>query len=124
MPDTTNRLAGIAYISVDGQNYMLAGELTYSPGDVERESLIGQDRVHGYGEKPRAPYISGSFRDAGTLTVADFNSMTNVTVTLELANSKTVIGRNMWTTNAQEVKTPDATFEVRFEGFSGAVTEQ
>lgn len=124
MPDTTNRLAGIAYISVDGQSYMLAGELTYSPGDVERESLIGQDRVHGYGEKPRAPFISGSFRDAGTLTVADFNAMTNVTVTLELANSKTVIGRSMWTVEAQEVKTPDATFEVKFEGFSGSVTEQ
>ncbi|CAE6858783.1 hypothetical protein R75461_07870 [Paraburkholderia nemoris] len=120
MADETNRLAGIAYISVDGQNYMLAGELSYSPADVERESLVGQDRVHGFGETPRAPFISGSFRDAGTLTVKDFNSMTNVTVTLELANSKTVIGRNMWTVEAQEVKTPEATFE----GFSGSVTEQ
>ncbi|MGF6792772.1 phage tail tube protein [Paraburkholderia sp. 35.1] len=124
MADNTNRLAGIAYVSIDGQNYMLAGELTYSPGTVERESLIGQDRVHGYGEKPRAPFISGSFRDAGTLTVADFNSMTNNTVTCELANGKTVVGRNMWTVEAQEVKTPDATFEVKWEGFSGSVTEQ
>jgi predicted heme/steroid binding protein len=123
MADNVNRLAGIAYISVDGQSYMLSGELTYSPGTVERESLIGQDRIHGYSEKPRAPFISGSFRDAGTLTVADFNAMTDVTVTCELANSKTVVGRNMWTTAAQEVKTPDATFEVRFEGFSGSVTE-
>lgn len=123
MADNVNRLAGIAYISVDGQSYMLSGELTYSPGSVERETLIGQDRVHGYSEKPRAPFISGSFRDAGTLTVDDFNNMTDVTVTCELANSKTVIGRNMWTAQAQEVKTPDATFEVRFEGFSGSVTE-
>ncbi|WP_233854188.1 phage tail tube protein [Paraburkholderia sp. HD33-4] len=124
MADNTNRLAGIAYVSVDGQSYMLAGELSYSPGVVERESLIGQDQVHGYGEKPRAPFISGSFRDAGTLTVADFNSMTNVTVTCELANGKTVVGRNMWTVEAQEVKTPDATFEAKWEGFSGCVTEQ
>jgi hypothetical protein len=124
MADETNRLAGIAYISVDGQNYMLAGELTYSPADVERESLVGQDRVHGFSEKPRAPYISGSFRDSGSLTVKDFNSFTNVTVTLELANGKTVVGRNMWTVEAQEIKTPEATFEARFEGFSGSVTEQ
>ncbi|WP_175950379.1 phage tail tube protein [Burkholderia sp. BCC0405] len=124
MADNTNRLAGIAYIALGGQNYMLAGELAYSPGTIERESLVGQDRVHGYAEKPRAPFISGSFRDAGTLTVADFNAMTNVTVTLELANGKTVIGRNMWTVEAQEVKTPEATFEVKFEGFSGSVTEQ
>lgn len=124
MADNSNRLAGIAYIAIDGQSYMLAGELTYSPGDVERETLIGQDRVHGYGEKPRAPFISGSFRDAGSLTVADFNAMTNVTVTCELANGKTVVGRNMWTVEAQEVKTPDATFEAKWEGFSGSVTEQ
>ncbi|WP_028210778.1 phage tail tube protein [Paraburkholderia mimosarum] len=124
MADNTNRLAGIAYIAVNGQSYMLAGELTYSPGTVERESLIGQDTVHGYAEKPRAPFISGSFRDAGSLTVADFNAMTNCTVTCELANGKTVVGRNMWTVEAQEVKTPEATFEVKFEGFSGSVTEQ
>jgi hypothetical protein len=122
--DNTNRLAGIAYIALGGQNYMLSGELAYSPGTIERESLVGQDRVHGYAEKPRAPFISGSFRDAGTLTVANFNAMTNVTVTLELANGKTVIGRNMWTVEAQEVKTPEATFEVKFEGFSGSVSEQ
>ena len=124
MADNTNRLAGIAYIAVDGQNYMLAGELTYSPPSVERETLIGQDRVHGYAEKPRAPFISGSFRDASTFSVVDFNNMTNVTLTLELANGKTVIGRNMWTVETQEVKTPEATFEVKWEGFSGCITEQ
>ena len=124
MADNTNRLAGIAYIAVNGQNYMLAGELSYSPGGVTRESLSGQDRVHSYSEKPRPPFISGSFRDAGSLTVNDFNNMTNVTITCELANGKTVIGRNMWTVEAQEVKTPEATFEARFEGFDGSVTEQ
>jgi len=124
MADNTNRLAGIAYIAVNGQNYMLAGELVYSPGGITRESLPGQDRVHGYAERPRPAFISGSFRDSGGLAVNDFNNMTNVTITLQLANGKTVIGRNMWTVEAQEVHTPEATFEVRFEGFDGSVTEQ
>ncbi|MEX3690822.1 phage tail tube protein [Paraburkholderia sp. BR14263] len=124
MAANPNRLAGIAYISVDGQNYMLAADLTYSTADVSRESLLGQDRVHGFGEKPRAPFISCLFRDAGNLTVKTFNSMTDVTVTCELANGKTVVGRNMWTVEAQEVKTAEGTFEVKFEGFSGSVTEQ
>lgn len=118
MADTTNRLAGIAYLSVDGQSYMLAGDLAYSPSKVTRETLIGQDRVHGYSEKPHAGFISGSFRDAGGLTVADFNAMTNVTVTAELANGKTIIGRGMWTVDAQEVKTAEATFDVKWEGMS------
>jgi hypothetical protein len=55
------------------------------------------------------------------LTVADFNQMTNVTISLSLANGKQVVGRNMWCTGVQEVKTQEATFEVKFEGTS--VTE-
>lgn len=118
MADTTNRLAGIAYISVDGQNYMLAGDLSYSVSKVTRETIAGQDRVHGYSEKPHAGFISGTLRDVSGLSVASFNAMTNNTVTLELANGKTIIGRNMWTVEAQEVKTSEGTFEVKWEGFS------
>jgi hypothetical protein len=118
LADTTNRLAGIAYLSVDGTNYMLAGDFGYSVSKVTRETLAGQDRIHGYSEKPHAGMMSGSLRDAGGLSVASFNAMTNVTVTCELANGKTIIGRNMWTVDAQEVKTAEATFEVKWEGFS------
>ena len=124
MANDPNRLAGVAYVTVDGQDYMLAGDLSYSTGKVKRESLVGQDQVHGYSEAPRAPFISGSFRDSGSLTVDSFNSMTNNTVTLELANGKTIVGRNMWTVDAQEVKTQEGTFEVKWEGFSGSVSEQ
>ncbi len=116
--DTTNRLAGIAYLSVDGQSYMLSGELSYAVSTVSRETLTGQDAVHGYSEKPHAGFISGTLRDSGALSVAAINAMTNVTVVAELANGKTIIGRNMWTVEAQEVKATEATFEVKWEGFS------
>ncbi|MGO4379743.1 MULTISPECIES: phage tail tube protein [Telluria group] len=118
MADTTNRLAGIAYLNVDGKTYMLAGDLGYKVSKVARETLTGQDRVHGYSEKPVAGEITAKLRDAGGLTVADFNAMTNVTVTLELANGKTVVGRNMWTVDDQTVETTEATFEVKWNGFS------
>jgi hypothetical protein len=117
MADTTNRIAGVAYLSVDGKQYMLAGDFGYSPSKVSRETLVGQDRVHGYSEKPHQGMMSATLRDAGGLTVADINAMTNVTVTAELANGKTVIGRNMWTVDVQEVKTAEATFDVKWEGF-------
>ncbi|WP_394650912.1 phage tail tube protein [uncultured Acinetobacter sp.] len=123
MAANTNRVSGIANISVDGVTYLLSGELTYSPADVERKSLIGQDQVHGYSEMPRAPFISGTLRDSNGLTVKDFNAMSDATIHLELANGKNVTGRNMWTVDAQEVKTQEGTFEVRFEGMTGSVTE-
>jgi|SRR6185312_10381375 len=123
MADTTNRLAGTAFFSVDGTTYALVGEFEYDPSTVERETAVGMDGVHGYIEKPHAAGVSGTFRDSGGLTVADFNAMTNVTVTVELANGKTIIGRNMWTTEAQRVKSTEGTVEVKWEGLQGSVTE-
>jgi hypothetical protein len=116
MAINSNRLAGTAQIYVDGQSYMLAADLTYSPSRVKRDTLVGQDAVHGFSEMPSAPFIAGTFRDAASLTVADFNAMTDVTVVCTLANGKTVTGVGMWTTDVQEVKTQEGTFEVRFEG--------
>lgn len=116
MAISPQRLAGVANIYVDGASYMLAGDLAYSPSKVKRESLVGQDSVHGFSEMPVAGYISGTFRDAASLTVADFNAMSNVTVVCTLANNKTVTGVGMWVVEVQEVKTQEGTFEVRFEG--------
>ena len=115
MADTTNRLAGFAFLAVNGVNYRVAADVAYKVGTVERTTLTGQDRVHGYSEMPAAPFISATLRDAGDLTVADFNAMTNETVIIELANGKTIVGRNMWTVDSQEVKTEEATFEVKWE---------
>lgn len=116
-----NRLAGTASLTVDGQNYLLVGDFEYNPSTVTRESLVGMDDVHGFSEKKRVGSISGTLRDTGGLTVADLNAMDNVTVVAQLANGKTVIGRNCWTVEDQTVKSTDATVEVKFEG--PAVTE-
>jgi hypothetical protein len=57
------------------------------------------------------------------LSIAALNAMSNVTVVAELANGKTIIGRNMWTVDAQAGKATDGTVEVKWEGPQGAVTE-
>lgn len=123
MANPTNRLAGTANLTVDGQAYMLAGEFEYSPSLVQRESLSGMDTVHGYSEKPIAPHIAGTLRDSGGLSVASLNAMSNVTLVVELANGKVIIGRNMWTVEAQTVKSTEATLEVKWEGPQGSVSE-
>ena len=118
MANDTNRLAGIATLSGDGAPFMLSGDLAYGVSSISRETLVGQDRVHGYSEKPHPGFISGTIRDSGGLSVAALNAMTNVTVVCELANGKTIVGRNMWTVDAQEVKTPDAAIDIRWESVS------
>jgi hypothetical protein len=122
MANDTNRLAGTAYVSVDGVTVMVSGDFEYSPSLFARETLKGQDGVHGYKETPNAPHISATLRDAGGLSVAGLNQMTNVSVVAELANGKTIVGRNMWTVETQTAKAEDGTIEVKWEGLS--VTEQ
>lgn len=112
----SNLLAGTASVTVDGTTYMLEGDMKYSPSTKKRESLIGQDGVHGYKETYVTGTISMSLRDSGSLSVADFNAMTNVTVVVSLANGKMVTGKGMWTVETQEVDTADAKFDVKFEG--------
>ncbi len=121
MPDTSNRLAGTAYVTCDGITIMVAGAFKYSPSTVKRDTLTGMDGVHGYKETPNAPYISCQVRDSGGTSLSDFNGQTNVTIVGELANGKTIIGSGMWCVNTQEVDSTEATFDLRWEG--GSVTE-
>ena len=118
-----NRVAGTAYLTVDGVPYQLVGDLEYSSALVKRESLAGMDRVHGFKETPIAPHISGTIRDMNGLSLAALNAMTAVTVTVQLANGKLIIGSAMWTVEDQTSKAADGTVEVRWEGLQGSVTE-
>ena len=111
-----NAVAGVAYITVDGVNYDLAGEAHYKVSTVERETNIGQSGIQGYKLKYIPGMISGKIRDGKAVSVASFNAMDNVSVLLELANNKSISGRGMWTTEAQEVDTEEGTFEVKWEG--------
>ncbi|TCK36727.1 tail tube protein [Paraburkholderia sp. BL8N3] len=113
---SSNLIAGTAQLTVDGVTYQLVGEAKYMPSTVKREALLGMDGFHGWKETPIAGSISMSVRDAGDLTVFDFNTMRNATVVLQLANGKVVCGRNMGSTESQEVDTEDAKFELKFEG--------
>jgi hypothetical protein len=119
-----NANTGIAYLSIDGQTYRVAAELTYDPGSVDRETLKGQDGIHGVKITPRAPFISAVIRESGGLSVADFNAMDDVTIFIEELNGKSVTGRSMWQVGETAVNTEEGTVTVRWEGPQGAVVEQ
>lgn len=118
MADNTNRIAGVAYLSIDGQRYALAGEFSYRPTNPKRETIVGADGIHGYRETPTAGQIKAKIRDAGGLSVQALGQMTNVTVTCELANGKTVLGRNMWaaTDEPPSADAENAEIEMTWEG--------
>lgn len=111
-----NRLAGVAYLTIDGKAYRLAGDFEYSVSKISRETLIGQDGVHGYKEMPKAGHLAGTLRDGADLTIGTLNNMTNVSGIVELANGKMITGRNMWQVGDLDVKSTEGTVEFRLEG--------
>ena len=112
------RIAGVAYIFVDGRQYPLRGDLTVSIDTIEREGVAGMDGVHGFTETPRVPFIEGAISDLGGLSLIVLQDMCDVTVTVELANGKVYILRNAWTSTAREFDAAEGQATVRFEGMS------
>jgi hypothetical protein len=116
------RLAGIAYLYVDGNGYPLVGDFSYGVASVKRETLPGMDRIHGFKETPIPGFIEGKVRDAGAFSVASVNAQTAVTVVAVLANGKTITLGAGWTVGeGEKVESEDGSFEVRWE--SDNVTE-
>lgn len=113
----SNRIAGVASVTIDGRAYSIVGEGTYRPSTSTRESLMGQDGYHGYKEMPQPGKIAWTGRDGSALNVKALNDASNVTVVLVGATGKTVVGRNMVRVGEPvEVNTEEGTFSVTFEG--------
>jgi len=114
---TPNLLAGTAYVTIDGRSHQLVGEFAYRVTQGTRETLKGMDGVHGFKETPEPGMIKGKFRDAGNVSVRELVDATSVVVVAELANGKTIVGRNLWRTGEPvEVDTENAEFTITWEG--------
>lgn len=114
------RRAGIIFLKIDGEQYDAKGNFTYGMGKPTRESIIGADGFHGYKEMPQAAFIEGEITDSKDLDVDKLASVTDSTITLELANGKVVALRNAFITNKDGLsgQTEEGNIPIRFEGAS------
>ncbi len=112
------RIAGIAFLKVDGNQYPLRGSFTITTSVIERAGIPGQDYIHGFSELPRVPSIEGDVSTTPGLSVEAIDAMTNVTVTAELANDSVYVLREGWSVGAHAINARDGMFRVKFEGVS------
>lgn len=110
------RIAGTAFLKIDGNMLPLRGNFTVSPSAVERTFLAGQDYVHGYQELPRVPWIEGDISSTPEVSMEDLEAMVEVTVTAELANGKVYVLKEAGCKSALENNTREGQFRVRWEG--------
>jgi len=109
-------IGGVAYVKVDGTQYMLRGDLVLSWDTLTRAGVAGQDGVHGFTETPTVPYIHATFTDTGGLSLEALAAMCDVTVTAELNNGKHYILVNAWTAAVRELNTTEGSVAVQFQG--------
>jgi hypothetical protein len=112
------RRGGRIQLQVNGELQDAKGAFTYNLGQPKREDVVGSDRVHGFKEMPQAPFIEGKITDRGTLDLQKLVSIEDATVTLELANGKSILLREAWFAGEGNVSTEDGEIDVRFVGRS------
>ena len=110
-----NRRAGVINVQADGVVFDAVGNFSYNIGQPMREELVGPDKVHGYKELPQVPYIEGEIRDSANMDLKnDLLNLTDATITLNLANGKTVLFRNAWYAAEGTVQTEEANAQFKF----------
>ncbi len=116
MPNgTNNRRAGRIFLKVDGTQYDAKGDFSYNLGSPSREAIVGADGIHGYKETPQVAFIEGAVTDSPDINLQELLESDNITVTLELANGKTIVLSNAWFAGEGGVTTGEAEIAVRFE---------
>lgn len=112
------RVGGIIQVKVNGEIYRAKGAFDYDIGTAKKEGVVGMDEVHGYKEIPQIPYIEGTITDSEDMSLLDLSSIRDATVTLDLANNKTIVLRNAWYASNSKGNTEEGEIEARFEGLS------
>lgn len=116
MADNSQRRAGALTASIDGTAYDIVDGVTYVLSTRKRETQIGISGPQGYKETFTAGQIKMKIRDAASLSVKALTGLTSSTVSVNVANGKTVGGTGMWVTEAIEVDPIEGSFDVTFEG--------
>ena len=111
---------GVLYFDVDGTPCAVRGNVTYATGSRQRESVVGQEGLHGHKEIPVTPFIQMDVTDLldGT-TKKQVEDASGVRCTLGLKNGKTVIVTNATQINQFETDPIEGQFTARFEGEKG-----
>jgi hypothetical protein len=112
------RIAGIAHLTVAGDQIMLRGNLNVSPSSVERTMLVGQDAVHGYQELPRVPFIECDMSTMPGVYIEDLLLQTDVTIVAELANGMVYTLTQANCKGGFEINSRDGQVRIRWEGIT------
>ena len=112
------RIGGIIEVKANGELYSAKGSWTYNLGVPKRDIVLGSDSIHGYKELPQEPMIEGVITDNSELDLSTLLSITEATVTLQLANGKIIVLRDAFFSGDGNVTTEEGEIAAKFSGLS------
>lgn len=111
-----NRVGGITFLTINGVTYDVRGNATCSPTRTERAGVAGLDRVHGFTEVPRVPFIQLDLTTTPGMLIEDVDGLEDATVQVQLANGNVYTLYDAWRAGASEINAREGQFQGRFEG--------
>lgn len=113
-----SRRGGIVFFAVNGTGYDVKGVATYNIVGRARTTIVGQDGVHGFSEKPSAVKLSIALTDKGTLDLKTLALVEDATLQIQHANGKVVSFSNAWGTGDWSAETAEGEVKAEFEALS------
>src|SRR5476649_1097500 len=107
---TDKPIGGIAQVKFNGSTLMLRGELQFNFQTGEKKGVVGRDGTfHGFTIDPKLPFIEGDYTHDGSYATSDYEAITGATVTVYLADGRTLVLRQAYvageiTVNVDEAK--------------------
>lgn len=113
------RVAGICYIKVDGQQLEVKGSVECAASDTKKESVMGLNANAGYKETAMRPYIKGTFVFVPGFPLATIVAGTAMSITAELANGSIYTLSGAWVEGEPSVKADEGEIDLEFSGIKG-----
>ena len=115
----SKRRVGVAYFKVDGVQQAAKGSFAYNLGRDKQEGFKGSDGSAGIKVIPQLAFIEGEITDSSDLDLGQFVNLKDTTVTLELANGKTIVLHDSWYAGEGTGNTEEGNIACRFESERG-----
>lgn len=113
------KIAGTAYVKVDGQQLSLTGGIEVPMNTKVRDDVIGLAGDVDYKETHRAPYVKGTFKVPKAFPVTKLMDSDQMTITAELANGMVYVLSEAFQFGEANHNAEEGTVDLEFHGSEG-----
>lgn len=112
-----SQITGKATIKLDGEELLTDVSVTFNPGGVEREAVMGPRGVQGHRETPVASSLQATVRHTQATNIIALGNITGATVLIETDTGDTYMMRKAFTTEPVELTTGEGNVSLNMSSY-------